>query len=128
MELRKRLEGDKVIVEAARMRDGDMTENLFGHMEDLREVMDGIPPLYRGSAKIGIWSETDLVVTYERPATVEEMEEERKALREGFLGNGHWLRTVVENTLRDAARIGVDPSEIGVSVTDGSYVITKQVP
>jgi len=120
-----RIIGDRALVEAARIREHEMTENLFGHMEDLREILDGIPAHHRGAAKIGIWGEGDLVITYERPATPEEIEIDRAELRQGVCSNENWIRKQIENVLRDAAALGMASAEIGISVEKDAYVVTR---
>lgn len=51
---RERYHDGKVTVEVARINDHDVTANLFGHMEDLRGILDCIPAAYRASTEIDL--------------------------------------------------------------------------
>lgn len=125
MELSKRIVGNEAHIEVARIRDSDLNEYLFGHLEDLREILDSIPGQYRGSAKIQFWGDCDLRVFYTRPATFEEVEAELADQRRLIESEHQWLKNSIDSLLTRAAALGVDPSAIGLTVSDTSYVVKR---
>ncbi len=129
---REYFKGDgNVVVEVAKIEDHDVTENLFGHMEDLRGVLDHIPAQYRAAAKIDVraWSDdggypnATIVVSYERPATSAEIEADRAKKVEAVGVKRQWLRQNIELILEHARESRIDPAEFGIEVCDGKYVV-----
>jgi hypothetical protein len=122
-----------VVVEVAKIEDHDVTENLFGHMEDLREVLDQIPAQYRTAAKIDVraWNDeggyasATIVISYERPATAPELEVERAKKAAEVGGTRQWLRQNIERILEQAKEAGIDPSDIGIEVDEWKYVVRR---
>lgn len=122
-----------VVVEVAKIEDHEVTENLFGHMEDLREVLDQIPAQYRVSSKIDVrawnddggWANATIVISYERPATTAELEAERTKKAAEVGGTRQWLRQNIERILEQAKDADVDPADIGIEVDEWKYVVRR---
>lgn len=126
-------EGGTVVVEVAKIEDHDVTENLYGHMEDLRGVLDQIPAQHRAAAKIDVraWNDgggyanATIVISYERPATSAEIETERAKKAAEVGGTRQWLRQNIERILDQAKEAGIDPSDIGIEVDESRYVVSR---
>ncbi len=126
-------EGGTVVVEVAKIEDHDVTENLYGHMEDLRGVLDQIPAQHRAAAKIDIraWNDeggyanATIVVSYERPATSAEIEAERAKKAAEIGETQKWLRQSIERMLEQAKHAGVAPADLGIEVDEGKYVVSR---
>lgn len=122
-----------VVVDVAKIEDHDVTENLYGHMEDLRGILDLIPAQHRASAKIDVrawnddggWANSTIVISYERPATSAEIEAERAKKHAEVGGTRQWLRQNIERILAQAKEAGVDPAELGIEVDESRFVVRR---
>ncbi|NTF17844.1 hypothetical protein G6L37_05475 [Agrobacterium rubi] len=115
----------RIIVEVERIPDHDLG-NLFAHLDHVRQILDSIPSQYRAAATIGIWGEDALVVEYERPATTEEIEEDRLE-RSRHVTNGiDLLDRRIETLISDARAAGVDLADMRISEQPDHYVIRKK--
>jgi hypothetical protein len=131
---REYFKGDgNVVVEVAKIEDHDITENLFGHMEDLRGVLDQIPAQHRADAKIDVraWNDeggyanATVVISYERPPTSTEIEAERAKKAAEVGGTRQWLRQNIERILEQAREAGIDPTDIGIEVDEWKFVVRR---
>jgi hypothetical protein len=133
MSLRETYVDGQVVVDVATIPEFEITQNLFGHMEDLREVMDTIPAQHRAQAKIEMrtWSDHGgypdgaLFISYARPATPEEIERERQKSIVEAGNKREWLRRTIVRTLEEAKADGIAPSELGITVDEWNYVVRR---
>jgi hypothetical protein len=131
---RQYFKGDgNVAVEVAAIDDHDVTENLYGHMEDLRAILDGVPAQHRAAVKVDLRSWNDeggfpracIAISYDRPATSAEIAAERAKKVSEIGAKRNWLRENIERLLVQAKEDGIDPAELGIGIEEKTYVIGR---
>jgi hypothetical protein len=109
------------------------TFNALDFIDEVRREIDGLDAGVQRSAEIYFrtWDDVDgcpsraVSLTYRRPATEREIRMDRARQIKAVMDDREWLRQRAVTLLEDAERAGMSAADIGVSVVDGAYTISR---
>lgn len=125
----------KVEITAQKWEPHGISSNAFAFMEDMRAVLDGIPAEFRATTEIDFrtWSDREgypegmVAMTYKRPPTPKEIALNDERDRSRVLSEGKWISSKIAALLAAASESGMKPTDIGIEVVDGKFVVDPEV-